>query len=71
MPYSGNELGKDGGKIYKLYRSPELIKRVAEQLKNKPITVGHPKNGLSIENSYRVYSGTFTETWFDEATGCA
>jgi hypothetical protein len=72
MPYAGKELGKDNGKIYKLYRSPDLSRKVASELKNKPITVGHPKDGgVSIENSDREYSGTITETWFDEATGWA
>lgn len=71
MPYSGKELGRDDSKIYRIYRSPEIVKATAEKLKNKPVTVNHPKDGISIVNSDSEYSGTLTDTWFDELTGWA
>jgi hypothetical protein len=71
MAYSGKELGKDPGKVYKLYRSPEIVKLTAEKLKNKPVTVNHPKGGIDIHNSDKEFSGTLTDTWFDDATGWA
>ena len=71
MPYSGKELGKDPARIYKLYRSPEVVKATAEKLKNKAVTVNHPKDGISIANSDAEFSGTITDTWYDDLTGWA
>lgn len=71
MPYSGKELGKQPDKVYRLYRSPEVVKQTAERLKNKPVTVNHPHGGVSIENSDKEFTGTITDTWYDDATGWA
>ena len=71
MSYSGKELGKQPDKIYRLYRSPEVVKRTAERLKNKPVTVNHPQGGVSIENSDKEFTGTITDAWYDDVTGWA
>jgi hypothetical protein len=69
MPYGGKELGRSPDRVYQVYRSAQVVKDTAEQLKNKPVTVGHPPDGVSLANAEKEWSGSVVDAWFDEATG--